>query len=387
MNFNKQKTEYQLAASCAVAFVFGLLIRFAQDGISSYLTEKTFDWNGGQYNGNMKDGIPEGEGQFVKNDMTYIGHWMNGELTNGKILSPKYEYEGGIQNLKFQGYGICHYKDGHIYKGYWNQDNKEGLGLLSNVDGKMTFAFYKAGIAQIPDGQNYQHGNVAYGIDVSRHQGRIEWPDMYLSANSSGGVNGNLDASPKYIQPVLFSFVKSTEGSDIVDTRFAENYSEAKRCGILRGAYHFLSLKPSGKDQAQNFIDHTILEAGDLPPVLDIEKNESGKVNLSDEEFSKIVPIAKEWLHEIEKYYGVKPIIYTNMRTYTKFLKPDATFEKYYYWIAYPGSTPPEVNNCIIWQFHHHGKVAGINENYVDINKYFGTYTDLKKFVDEEGIR
>lgn len=387
MNHIIQKTEYQVAASCALAFVFGLLIRFAQDGISSYLAEKTIDWNGGQYRGNMKDGIPEGEGHFVKSDMTYIGQWISGELTYGNIQSPKYKYEGGIQNLKFQGYGICHYKDGHTYKGYWNQDSKEGLGLLYYPDGKMTFAFYKAGIAKIPDGQNYQHGNVAYGIDVSRHQGRIEWPDMYFSANNNGGVNGNLDATPKHIQPVLFSFVKSTEGSDIVDARFAENYSEAKRCSILRGAYHFLSLKSSGRDQAQNFIDHTIIEAGDFPPVLDIEKYESAQVNLSDEEFSKIVPIAKEWLQEIEKHYNVKPIIYTNMRTYVKFLKPDTFFGKYYYWIAYPGSTPPNVPNCIIWQFHHHGKVAGINDNYVDINKFFGSYSELMKFVEKEGIK
>lgn len=387
MTFSIQRIEYRAAVVCAIAFVSGLFIRLAQNGITSYFAEKAIDWNGGQYKGNLKDGVPEGEGQFTKNDMTYIGQWMSGELTNGRILSPKYEYEGGIQNLKFQGFGICQYKDGHTYKGYWNQDNKEGLGLLNYADGKMIFAFYKAGIAQIPEGQNYQHGNAVYGIDVSRHQGLIDWSDMYISANNNGGVNGNLDATPKYIQPVLFSFVKSTEGSDIVDTRFSDNYSEAKRCGILRGAYHFLSLKSSGKDQAKNFIDHTILELGDFPPVLDIEKYESAQVNLSDEEFSKIVPIAKEWLQEIEKHYGVKPIIYTNMRTYTNFLKPDAAFGKYYYWIAYPGSTPPEVNNCIIWQFHHHGKIAGIKDNYVDLNKYFGSYSDLKKFVEKEGIK
>ena len=56
MNYIIQKTEYQVAAACVVAFVFGLLIRFAQDGISSFLNEKAIDWNGGLYKGNMKDG-------------------------------------------------------------------------------------------------------------------------------------------------------------------------------------------------------------------------------------------------------------------------------------------------------------------------------------------
>ncbi len=49
--------------------------------------------------------------------------------------------------------------------------------------------------------------------------------------------------------------------------------------------------------------------------------------------------------------------------------------------IAASGTTVPEVLNCIIWQFHHYGTVAGNNNNYVDINKCFGTYADLKKFV------
>lgn len=387
MGIHIQKIEYRYALVCAVAFVSGLLMRFAKDGISNYLADKSIEWNGGQYKGNFIDGHPEGEGQFIKNDMTYIGQWMNGELTTGRILSPKYVYEGGIQNFKFHGFGVCRYKDGHTYIGYWNQDNKEGLGLLNYPDGKMTFAHYKGGIAQIPNGQNFQHGNIAYGIDVSRHQGRIDWQDLYLSSNAYGGVNGILDATSKFMHPVLFGFIKSTEGSDIVDARFAENYSEAKRCGIMRGAYHYLSIKSSGKSQAQNFIDHTILETGDFPPVLDIEKYESAQVNFSDEEFSKIVPIAKEWIQEIQNRYGIKPIIYTNMHTYNTFLKPDGYFRDYYYWIAAPGTTAPEVPNCIIWQFHHHGKVAGIKDNYVDLNKYFGSYSDLKKFVEKEGIK
>lgn len=387
MNRYLQKKEYKIAIICICAYMVGLLLWFIQNSIVNSFSDKAIKWNGGFYKGNVENGVPHGEGEFTKSNITYAGQWFNGELTLGKIVSPKYVYEGGIQNFKFHGYGVCRYTDGHTYIGYWNQDNKEGLGLLNNSDGKMTFAFYKEGIAQIPEGQNYRHGNVAYGIDVSKHQGRIDWQNLYMSANENGSVSGNLDVSPKYIQPILFTFVKATEGSDFYDTRFSENYSEAKRCGILRGAYHFLSIKSDGKSQAKNFIDHTLLEEGDLPPVLDIEKYENAQVNMSDEDFSKIIPIAKEWLQEIQKHYGVKAIIYTNMSTYNTFLKVDNTLNNYNYWIAYPGTEKPNVNNCIIWQFTHKGKVAGIQDNYTDINVFYGSYDELKMFVKNEGIK
>ncbi len=356
--------------------------------IYSLTDRNTIEWKGGVYKGNVENGVPQGEGKLRRNDMTYTGQWTNGELTKGRIVSSRFVYEGGIQDFMLHGYGVCWYNDGHTYHGYWYKDKKEGLGLINYPDeNKMTFSFFSSGISQIPDGQDFQPGDMAYGIDVSRHQGNIKWQDLYMSSNQYGGVNGVLDASPNYIQPVLFAFVKATEGSDISDAKFKENFSEAKRCGILRGAYHFLSLRTSGKSQARNFIEHANLESGDFPPVLDLEKYESAQVTTTDEEFANGLPIAKEWLAEIESHYGVKPMIYTNLLTYNTFLKSDDDFSKYYYWIAAPGKTPPSIDHCIIWQFHHHGQVAGINDNYTDINKYLGSYSELKEFVKREGIK
>jgi lysozyme len=54
--------------------------------------------------------------------------------------------------------------------------------------------------------------------------------------------------------------------------------------------------------QAQHFFNQVKLERGDLPPVLDIEKG----WNLSKD---KIQAEVQEWLDEMERAYGVKPII------------------------------------------------------------------------------
>ena len=139
-----QKTGYRVAIFCTLAFVAGLLARLAQDGIVNYLSERPVEWNGGKFKGTMNDGVPDGEGQFTKDGITVEGQWTNGEITYGTISSFDYSYEGGIQDLKFHGYGVCHYSDGHTFKGFWNQGIKDGLGLIEHADGKMNFAYYEA---------------------------------------------------------------------------------------------------------------------------------------------------------------------------------------------------------------------------------------------------
>ena len=73
------------------------------------------------------------------------------------------------------------------------------------------------------------------GIDVSHHQGPIEWPLL-----------------PR--QGVDFAYIKATEGGDFRDSAFAANWAGARAAGIARGAYHFFTLCRSGADQAANFI-------------------------------------------------------------------------------------------------------------------------------------
>jgi len=364
---------------CLGGFLLGVVLHLLINIFSDM--GNSISWNGGTYYGDVLNGIPNGEGRFEKGGMTYSGFWTDGAMTTGRIESDKYVYEGELKGTKFNGYGVCRYKDGHAYFGYWKDDYKHGLGRLQATDSHQTFCFYKDGAAQIPDGQNFNVGDRVYGIDVSRHQGVISWQDLYLSCNAQGGVNGVLDKTPKYIQPVLFAFAKSTEGSTIKDSRFESNYNEAKRCGIICGAYHFLSMMSSGKSQAKFFIENTPLEKGDLPPVLDLEKvTVDGKIP-SDEAFSKIIPIAKEWLKIVEKHYGTKPIIYTNMNVYKSFIKNDNILNTYYLWLANPGSERPNVPNCVIWQFTHNGRVNGIAENVVDINLLNGNLPAIDNFI------
>ena len=375
----------RLCLFCAIGLAFGVGVRLVVDMLSNM--EHSISWNGGEYIGEEINGIPNGNGRFKKQGNTYSGDWTDGVLSSGRIETEKYVYEGEIEDFKINGFGICRYKDGHSYRGYWIKDNKEGLGLLRGTDGHLSFGFYKEGIVQKSESQNFNVGERVYGIDVSKHQGVINWQDLYMCCNENGGVNGKYVKDSKFMQPVFFAIMKSTQGTSLRDTRFEGNFSEAKRCGIIRGAYHFLTMTASGKAQAEYYISNSPLEKGDLPPVLDLEKNTAEGRSVSDTEFSKIIPIAKEWLSEVKKYFGVAPIIYTNMNIYKTFVSADPVLRKYDLWIANPGTIKPEIGNCRIWQFSHSGKINGIPDSKVDLNLFNGNYEDFEKYIFSKGIK
>lgn len=91
-----------------------------------------------------------------------------------------------------------------------------------------------------------------YGIDVSNHQGDIDWDAV---ANDD----------------MTFAYIKATEGADFVDDQFAQNWKGAAAAGLDRGAYHFFTFCRSGAEQAANFLRTVPNDPNALPPVIDLE--------------------------------------------------------------------------------------------------------------------
>ncbi len=203
----------------------------------------------------------------------------------------------------------------------------------------------------------YPKGYDIHGIDISHHQGKIDWVKLR---------NAMVDRT--YIR---FVMVKATEGSDYVDEFFHENFYEAKENGFVRGAYHFYSTLSPAREQAYFFLDNVKLMPGDLPPVLDVEGKPEG---MPDEDFQVEI---LTWLHIVEDRYHTKPIIYTNYKFKLKYLN-DQRFDDYPYWIAH--YYVPEVQYKGKWKFWQHtdiGKLPGIN-GYVDLDIYSGSAYDLQ---------
>ncbi len=214
------------------------------------------------------------------------------------------------------------------------------------------FSFRWKAIYGDPD---YPEGFEIRGIDISHYQERIDW-NLLRNADVEG-------------QPLSFIIIKATEGESIIDENFNENFYQARQNGMIRGAYHFFTPDTDARRQALFFLKQAHLEAGDLPPVLDVEK--AGR--LGKEQLQKAV---KTWLTVVEKHYGVKPIIYTGYKFKLKYLN-DPFFNAYPYWIAHYYVNQLEYTGpWSFWQYTDVGRIKGITGN-VDCNIFNGDLEDL----------
>ena len=219
-----------------------------------------------------------------------------------------------------------------------------------------------------PDFEHYEEFGIEvpanysiHGIDVSKYQQRINW-DMVKEMVAEDVRIG-------------FVFIKATEGLGNMDAQFNRNWRNAGDAGITRGAYHFFLAPKSGVDQAENFIRRVELEKGDLPPVLDVEQTYGVTPD-------KLRAEVKAFLDRLEAHYGVKPIIYTNVEFYNKFLKGD--FDNYPLWVAHylRKDRPRIARNWAFWQYSETGNVNGIRGK-VDFNVFNGDSTDFADLLIE----
>ncbi len=225
--------------------------------------------------------------------------------------------------------------------------------FLNQYYSRPKFVRYPAFGIDIP--VNYQ----IHGIDVSRYQHNIDWK----------AVEAMEDKELK----IGFAFIKATEGLGRVDNGFRQNWFNAKKAKVPRGAYHFFISSKSGKAQAENFIETVNLLPGDLPPVLDIETANGASV-------TDIQQRVKDWLLMIEKRYKVKPIIYTNIDFYENFL--DGAFDDYPLWVAhyYVKDKPRIKRKWDFWQHNEKGRVNGI-DSFVDFNVFKGDSAAFRKLL------
>lgn len=225
--------------------------------------------------------------------------------------------------------------------------------VVALVDYPLHYKEYKHFGIRIPNGYS------VHGIDVSRYQSRVDWQRVR-----------NMQVDDVRIS---FAFIKATEGSWLKDRQFHNNWSNARKHGIIRGAYHFFLPNISPKDQAKLFIRTVKLKSGDLPPVVDIEET-NGLAKALVQKHTKL------FLDLLEKAYGIKPIIYTNRSFYEDYFANLPDFKNYKIWIAHYHVTQLNMPSHVDWAFWQHsdkGNVNGINEP-VDFNVFRGGLEDLK---------
>lgn len=189
-----------------------------------------------------------------------------------------------------------------------------------------------------------QSGHAIWGLDISHHQGRINWEQLAAK-------------QPDFI------YFKATEGSTHSDANYQDNRAQARKHDIVSGAYHFFSYTSPGIRQALHFIRTAKLRKGDLPPVLDVEWIRPMP------SISAVVREVTTFLTTVEKEIGVRPMIYTDCMLYNQYLK-NGLPKTYQRWIASYQSRP--ACDCLFWQKTNSYRIPGI-QGSVDYNVFMGS--------------
>ena len=194
------------------------------------------------------------------------------------------------------------------------------------------------------------------GIDVSTHSGTVDWPAVAQEGHG-------------------FAFAKATEGMDLKDSAFDQNWPAIKAAGLLRGAYHFYVTEDDPEKQAQFFIENVALSPGDLAPVVDIETiGHNTQPGLADR--------LKTCLDLLEEHYGVKPIIYTAPNFWNEHF--DDSFGAYPLWVAeYEVDEPRKIAGWAawhLWQWKADAKVNGVEQS-ADLSRANRSGVDLSALI------
>ncbi len=200
------------------------------------------------------------------------------------------------------------------------------------------------------------------GVDVSHYQGNIDWKIL---------ADEDID----------FAFIKATEGSGHVDTRFYENWAAADDTDLKVGAYHFFSFDSPAETQAQLYIETVGDLSGRLIPVVDIEFYGDKFSNPPKEE--ELVAELKTLLSLLEAEYGVKPMVYTTYTFYYKYLNGE--LDGYPLWIRniYFSPNVDMRGKWTFWQYTDQAMLNGYSgaEEHIDLNVFYGNLDKLDEYV------
>jgi lysozyme len=196
-----------------------------------------------------------------------------------------------------------------------------------------------------------------YGIDVSHHQGEINWDKVTL-------WNG---------KRISFAYVKATEGATFTDVNYARNIRGALDNNIPVGSYHYFRTTSPVEEQFAHFIKTVDKEEQQLIPLVDVEEKKHWDNDTFHKNFQRFLDL-------VENHFGKKPIIYTVNSFYNLHLS--GKYRPYHFLIGRYGDTAPNMkdnSNWTIWQFSETGKIEGIPKK-VDINVINSKY-DLQDLL------
>ncbi len=204
-------------------------------------------------------------------------------------------------------------------------------------------------------------GYSVLGIDVSHHNGKIDWEAVK-------------------VQGVRFAYVKSTEGVSHTNQNYESNYQKAKKNNITAGMYHFFIFKKDGAQQAKFFIENSEFQCGDLPPMVDVEYSTNNIRSTDKKVIKQTLTQLRRFDSVVYRTWRVRPVIYTNKECYEDLIR--GNFPQNHLWICDLSQEPcrEKYADWHIWQYSHTGKIKGIKSK-TDMNVFHSTEEDFEAWV------
>lgn len=309
----------------------------------------------------------------------------------------KCSWSGGIDTFYFDENGVMQYGWKYI-NGKWYFFDKNGamkIGWLYDngswyylgADGKMVTGWvtYKGKRCYLEpvSGKNQGHCYTSCTAVIDGKTYRFD-KDGYATEEKGGGkssLNGVDIASyqssinPAKLTTTDFVIVKFTQGTTYLNPYADRQYSVAKAAGKLLAAYHYGTGK-SATAEAQYFVKCLGNHVGECILALDWEGNQNSVFGTG-----KDVAWCKEFLDEVYRLTGVRPLIYMSKSVCRKY-NWSSVAANYPLWCAqyksnsttdYQSSPWTDNNGFGAWerdtirQYSSHGRIAGYDSN-IDID-------------------
>ena len=196
------------------------------------------------------------------------------------------------------------------------------------------------------------------GIDVSHHQGKIDWSLL----------KGPL---------VRFAYIKASEGATFRDSAFRDNWAGAQSVGIVPGAYHFFRLCTPGAEQAANFLAAVPRPSEPtLPPAVDLEFLGNCPQRPAPALFRQEL---QNYLKAVETAWGCRLVFYVTQEFHTVYV--EGYFADNPLWVRDVFKRPALRSGVEwrLWQYANRGRLPGV-ATFIDLNAFNGTPSEFAAF-------
>lgn len=211
------------------------------------------------------------------------------------------------------------------------------------------------------NGFRYYRGKDTYvGIDVSVHQGTIDWQKV-------------ADAGVHFAMIRVGGRGYGKEGKMYDDVNFEKNIKGAIDAGVNVGIYYFSQAitVAEAREEAQYVLDKISGYDISYPVVFDWERIGGSDARTYGLETDQLCRIADTFCSMVEDA-GYKAMIYFN--SYCGYIKYDLSkLNQYDFWFARYNSVPGFYYDFQMWQYSDKGSVDGISGN-VDLDISFVDY-------------